>query len=55
MQEEYVKEQKILEKTEMEKEIELIKCIIKTREDLKMNIKNFEYAKKNWLITIFMK
>ncbi len=46
MQEEYVKEQKILEKTEMEKEIELIKCIIKTREDLKMNIKNFEYAKE---------
>lgn len=40
----YVKEQKIVEKTEMEKEIELIKCIIKTREELKMDNRNFEYA-----------
>ncbi len=46
MQEEYIKEQKILEKTEMEKEIELIKSIIKTREDLKTNNKNFEFAKE---------
>ena len=46
MQEEgYVKEQRIIEKTEIEKETELIKTIIKTREDLKAANKNFEYAK----------
>ena len=40
----YIKEEKIVEKTEIEKEIELIKAIIKTREDLKIVNKNFEYA-----------
>ena len=44
MQEEYIKEQKIEEKTEIEKEIELIKTIIKTREELKRDNINFEYA-----------
>lgn len=44
MQEEYIKEQKIEEKTEIEKEIELIKNIIKTREELKRDNRNFEYA-----------
>ena len=43
--EEYVKEQKIIEKSEMEKEIELIRMIIKTREELKIANINFEYAK----------
>lgn len=45
MQEEYVREQKIIDKTEYEKEIELIRIIIRTREELKSNNKNFEYAK----------
>ena len=45
MQEEYVRESKLIEKTEIEKEIELIKTIIKTREELKSNNMNFEYAK----------
>ena len=45
MQEEYIKEVKIIEKTEIEKEIELIRAIIKTREELKSNNMNFEYAK----------
>jgi hypothetical protein len=45
MQEEYIKEIKIVEKTEIEKEIELIRAIIKTREELKSNNMNFEYAK----------
>lgn len=40
----YVKEEKIIEKTEIEKEIELIRTIIKTREELKANNRNFEYA-----------
>ena len=41
----YIREEKIREKTEVEKEMELVKCIIKTREDLKANNRNFEYAK----------
>ncbi len=45
MQEEYVRETKLIEKTEIEKEIELIKTIIKTIEELKCNNLNFEYAK----------
>lgn len=40
----YVKEEKIIEKTEIEKEKELIRTIIKTREELKMANHNFEYA-----------
>ena len=32
----YVKEEKIIEKTEIEREVELIKAIIRTREDLKI-------------------
>ena len=44
MIEEYRKEEKIIEKTEIEKEIEIVKNIIKTREELKSANKNFEYA-----------
>ena len=40
----YIKEELIQEKTEIEKEIELITNIIKTREDLKKANRNFEYA-----------
>ena len=40
----YVREEKIIEKTEIEKEIELIRTIIKTREELKAANQNFEYA-----------
>ena len=46
MQGEYKREEKILERNEMEKEIELIMTIIKTREELKSANKNFEYAKE---------
>lgn len=42
--ENYIKEQKVKEMTEMDKEKELIKNIIKTREELKMANRNFEYA-----------
>ncbi len=45
MQGEYKREEKIIEKTEIEKEIELIRSIIKTREELKSDNKNFEFAK----------
>ncbi len=40
----YVREEKIIEKTEIEKETELVKAIIKTREELKVANCNFEYA-----------
>lgn len=43
----YVREQKIVEKTEFEKEKELIKSIIKTREELKAANRNFEYAQED--------
>ena len=42
--EEYIKEYKIIEKTEIQKEIELIKTIIDTREKLKRDNKNFVLA-----------
>lgn len=42
--EEYIKEQKIIEKTEIQKEIELIKNIITTKEELKKDNINFEFA-----------
>ena len=42
----YIKEELIQEKTEIEKEIELITNIIKTREDLKKANRNFEYAQE---------
>lgn len=44
MQEEYLLEKMIKGKTEKEKEIELMKTIIETKELLKMAISNFEYA-----------
>lgn len=45
MQNEYYrKEEELSEKTEIEKERELIKLIIKTREELKVANCNFEYA-----------
>lgn len=47
MELEYQKEQLIKDKTEMERECELIKNIIKTREELRINSKNFEFAEKD--------
>lgn len=44
MQEEFKREEKIMEETEMEKEIELLRCIEKTREELKNDNWNFEFA-----------
>ncbi len=40
----YVREQEIVEKTEMEKEKELVRAIITAREELKAANRNFEYA-----------
>ena len=44
MQEEFGREQLIKDKSEFDKEIELIRNIIKTREELKNDSKNFEFA-----------
>ena len=46
MESEYIKEKNITDKNEIEKEKELIKNIIKTREELKNANKNFEFAEK---------
>lgn len=43
----YIREGKIVEKSEIEKEIELIRSIIKTREELKAANSNFEFAKED--------
>ncbi len=45
MEEQYKRDKEIIEMTEMEREIELIKTIIKTRKDLKDLNTNFEFAK----------
>lgn len=47
MQEEYLLEKMIKGKTEKEKEIELMKTIIQTKEMLKFAICNFEYAEED--------
>ena len=45
MRQEYVKENKILDKSEEEKKQELMISIIKTKKELEESNKNFEYAK----------
>lgn len=44
MQEEYVREVKIVDKTDIQKETELIKNIIKVSEELNAANSNFQYA-----------
>lgn len=44
MQEEFMKDTKIVEKNDKEKEIELLYSIMKTRIDLEQAHKNFEFA-----------
>lgn len=46
MSEEYIKEQKVVEKTEDEKDLELIISILKTKQDLNLAHKNFEFAEE---------
>ena len=47
MQEEYQRESLIKDRTELDKEIELVRNIIKTRDELKNNNKNFELAEND--------
>ena len=44
MHEEYEKEFNLIERTEEEFDIQLVKSIIKTREELKIANRNFEFA-----------
>lgn len=53
MYNEYVREQKIIDKTEIEKNTELVISIIKTKEDLELARKNYEFA-ENELIDYFL-
>lgn len=46
-EEEYKKEVKITEKTEAERELELMISIIKTRKELEVASLNFEYAQED--------
>jgi len=45
MSEEYIKEEKVVDKSEEEKDLELIISIIKAKQDLNLAHKNFEYAR----------
>ncbi len=47
MEEEYQQEIKMVEKTEQEKEIELMLSIIKTKKELEVANLNFEYAQED--------
>lgn len=54
MQEEFIKENKIIEKSEIEMEEELINCIIKEKMYLKNARKNFEYVKEGDLVDYYI-
>lgn len=47
MEEEYQQEIKMVEKTEQEKEVELMLSIIKTKKELEVANLNFEYAQED--------
>ena len=49
MGEEYIKERKIIEKTDKDRREELIKSILIAREELEQLNKNFEYADKDMI------
>ena len=53
MQEEFIKETRIIDKTEIEKEEELIANIIKAKRDLNIARTNFEYAESGDLIDYY--
>ena len=52
MQEEYLMNKMLKGKTEQEKEIELLRNIVETREKLKNARSNFEYAEDDMIIFI---
>ncbi len=54
MQEEFIKETLIVEKSELEKEEELIRNIIRAKKDLETARRNFEYAKSKDLVDYYI-
>jgi len=54
MEEEYIKESLIIDKTEIEKEDEIIRSIIRAKKDLETARRNFEYAKSNDLVDYYI-
>lgn len=46
MREEYKKEEKVIEQTEQEKDMEIMKSLMKTKRELETANKNFEYAEE---------
>ncbi len=54
MQEEFVKEELIIDKSEYEKDEEIIKNIIKAKRDLENARKNFEYAQNQDLVDYYI-
>ncbi|MBP3800825.1 MAG: YaaL family protein [Clostridia bacterium] len=54
MQEEFVKEELIIDKSEYEKDEEIIKNIIKAKRDLENAQKNFEYAQNQDLVDYYI-
>ena len=49
MREEYIRENKIVDKTDEERREELVKSILNAREELEQLNKNFEYADNNMI------
>lgn len=47
MSEEYIKETKVKDKTDEEKDLELIISVIKTKQELNLAHRNFEYAEED--------
>lgn len=54
MQDEYIKENLIIDKSELEKEEEIIRNIIRAKKDLETARRNFEYAKSNDLVDYYI-
>lgn len=46
MSEEYIKDEKVIDKSDEEKNLELIISVIKTKQDLNLAHKNFDYAEE---------
>lgn len=49
MREEYIRERKIMDKTDKERREELVKSILTAREELNLLNKNFEYADEDMI------
>lgn len=54
MEEEFVKETIIIEKSELEKEDEIIENILRTKRELDIARRNFEYANSNDLVDYYI-